>query len=148
MLPSASALASRREERVRKAFSFDHHGPGDARLSHSAKGIYGELGDTVLHDYVEAGGRIAPSRRGAHAKTESFLDDIDLKKDATAWLRANVQAGRKKPTNNEHPVPPLNVRRFHKWVNDTLLKEILEADSRRKPISESTACRWLHVRLA
>ena len=47
MLPSASALASRREERVRKAFSVDHHRPGDARLSHSAKGIYGELGDTV-----------------------------------------------------------------------------------------------------
>ena len=47
MLPSASALASRREERVRKAFSVDHHGPGNARLSHGARGIYGELGDTV-----------------------------------------------------------------------------------------------------
>jgi hypothetical protein len=32
-------LASRREERVQKAFSVDHHGPGDARLSHSAAGI-------------------------------------------------------------------------------------------------------------
>ena len=49
MLPSASALASRREERVQKAFFVDHHGPGDARLSHSAAGIYGESGD-----YVEA----------------------------------------------------------------------------------------------
>ena len=49
MLPSASALASRREERVRKAFSVDHHGPGDARLSHGARGIYGELGDTVRY---------------------------------------------------------------------------------------------------
>ena len=29
-----SALDSTREERVRKAFSVDHHGPGDARLSH------------------------------------------------------------------------------------------------------------------
>ena len=47
MLPSASALASRREERVRKAFSVDHHGPGNARLSHGAIGIYGALGDTV-----------------------------------------------------------------------------------------------------
>ena len=101
-----------------------------------------------LHEYVEAGGRITPSRRGAHAKTESFLDDVDLKKDATEWLRANVQARRKKPTNNEHPVPPLTVARFHKWVNETLLKETLEADSRRKPICERTACRWLHVRLA
>ena len=29
-----SALDSTSEERVRKAFSVDHHGPGDARLSH------------------------------------------------------------------------------------------------------------------
>ena len=45
MLPSASALASRREERVQKAFSVDHHGPGDARLSHRATAIYGEHSD-------------------------------------------------------------------------------------------------------
>eukprot|EP00964_Phaeocystis_antarctica_P089296 scaffold56938_cov39-Phaeocystis_antarctica.AAC.2 len=32
MLPSASVLAYRREERVQKAFSGDHHGHGDARL--------------------------------------------------------------------------------------------------------------------
>ena len=49
MLPSASVLARKHEERVQKAFSVDHHGPGDARLSHGAKGIYGELGDTVTH---------------------------------------------------------------------------------------------------
>ena len=47
MLPSASALASRREERVQKAFFVDHRGPGDARLSHSAAGIYGEYSDYV-----------------------------------------------------------------------------------------------------
>ena len=47
MLPSASALASRREERVQKAFSVDHHGPGDARLSHRATAIYGEHSDYV-----------------------------------------------------------------------------------------------------
>ena len=33
MLPSASVLASRREERVQKAVAVVHHGPGDARLS-------------------------------------------------------------------------------------------------------------------
>ena len=33
MLPSASVLARKHEERVQKAFSVDHHGPGDARLS-------------------------------------------------------------------------------------------------------------------
>ena len=98
-----------------------------------------------LRDYVLAGGRISPSCRGRHAKTESFLDDIDLKKEAVAWLRKNVQAGRRKPTNNEHPVPPLNVPRFHKWVNEALLKETLAADSKRKPICEATACFWLHV---
>ena len=47
MLPSASALASRREERVQKAFSVDHHEAGDARLSHSATAVYG-----VKCDYV------------------------------------------------------------------------------------------------
>eukprot|EP00964_Phaeocystis_antarctica_P074729 scaffold46019_cov54-Phaeocystis_antarctica.AAC.3 len=44
MLPSASASASTREERVQKAFSVDHHGPGDARLSHSAARPYREYG--------------------------------------------------------------------------------------------------------
>lgn len=63
MLPSASALASRREERVQKAFSVDHHGPGDARLSHSAAGIYGESGDYVARNQPAqppAGGRLPP----------------------------------------------------------------------------------------
>ena len=51
MLSSASDLASRREESVQKAFSVDHHGPGDARLSHRATAIYGEYSD-----YVQAQG--------------------------------------------------------------------------------------------
>ena len=42
MLPSASDLACRREERVQKAFSVDHHGPGNARLSHRAVAPGGE----------------------------------------------------------------------------------------------------------
>ena len=37
MLPSVWVFALKHEERVQKAFSVDHHGPGDARLSHSAK---------------------------------------------------------------------------------------------------------------
>ena len=60
MLPSASALASRREERVQKAFSVDHHGPGDARLSHRATAIYGEHSDYVT-------GRLLPSS-ATHAR--------------------------------------------------------------------------------
>ena len=47
MLPSASALACRREERVQKAFSVDHHEAGDARLSHSASRVYGAKCDYV-----------------------------------------------------------------------------------------------------
>ena len=48
MLPSASALASRREERVQKAFSVDHHEARDARLSHSATAVYGAKCDYVV----------------------------------------------------------------------------------------------------
>ena len=46
-LPSTSVLASKRKETVQKGFSIVHHEPGDARLSHSAAGIYGESGDYV-----------------------------------------------------------------------------------------------------
>ena len=62
MLPSASALASRREERVQKAFSVDHHGPGDARLSQSAAGIYGESGDYVLELGLGLGRLTSPNQ--------------------------------------------------------------------------------------
>ena len=48
MLHGSSILASRREERVQKAALVDHHGPGDARLSHSAIGLYGEQSDYVV----------------------------------------------------------------------------------------------------
>lgn len=44
-----------------------------------------------LSDYVKAGGRIRLSRRGNHVKTESFLDDPDIAKEAKSWLRKNVQ---------------------------------------------------------
>ena len=49
MLPSASVLACRRKERVQKAVSVDHHGPGDARLS----GVLNPLSQTEC-DYVNA----------------------------------------------------------------------------------------------
>ena len=65
MLPSASALASRREERVQKAFSVDHHGPGDARLSHRATAIYGEHSDYV-----------APPRAAQHdSRRKKYLNE-------------------------------------------------------------------------
>ena len=47
MLHGSSILASRREERVQKAALVDHHGPGDARLSHSAIGLFREQSDYV-----------------------------------------------------------------------------------------------------
>ena len=56
----------RREERVQNAFFVDHHGPGDARLSHSAAGIYGESGDYVGWLRAELRARCAyPRPRGA-----------------------------------------------------------------------------------
>ena len=43
-LPSTSTSAGIREERTSKAFSDEHHGPGDARERHSAKGSpWGEM---------------------------------------------------------------------------------------------------------
>ena len=61
MLPSASALACRREERVQKAFSVDHHEAGDARLSHSA-----EVPGGAKCDYVRK--RVKP----CNVKSEDF----------------------------------------------------------------------------
>ena len=65
-----------------------------------------------LRDYVAAGGQIAPSQRGRHPKTESYLNDQDVRQKAVEWLRANVQAARKKAVPGEHPTPPLTVIRF------------------------------------
>ena len=45
-----------------------------------------------LQLFVAYGGRIAASQQGAHAKTESFLSDEDLKAEARVWLRANCRA--------------------------------------------------------
>ena len=47
MLPSASVLASRREERVQKAVAVVHHGPGDARLSGVLNALSGPECDYV-----------------------------------------------------------------------------------------------------
>ena len=48
MLPSVWVFALKHEERVQKAFLVVHHGPGDARLSHSAIGPLGTIHDVVL----------------------------------------------------------------------------------------------------
>ena len=48
MVPSASVLACRREERVQKAVSVDHHGPGDARLSAVLNPLSGPKCDYVI----------------------------------------------------------------------------------------------------
>eukprot|EP00966_Prymnesium_polylepis_P099222 2298076-Prymnesium_polylepis.1 len=86
------------------------------------------------------------SQRGRHAKTESFLDDADIKAQAVSWLRHNVQATREKPPPGVHPTPPLNVVRFMKWANEELLFDIIaQSGGKRQPICEWTACRWLHT---
>ena len=48
MVPRASVLACRREERVQKAVSVDHHGPGDARLSAVLNPLSGPKCDYVI----------------------------------------------------------------------------------------------------
>ena len=76
MLPSASALASRREERVQKAFSVDHHGPGDARLSHRATAIYGEHSDYVRPSHTEMNTR---SKRRLEALSRRYPGKLELR---------------------------------------------------------------------
>ena len=63
-----------------------------------------------------------------------------------------MQAARAKPKPGELPPPPLNISRFCEWVNGTLLRHIINPPvwevgpgSKRKPIDERTACRWLHT---
>ena len=48
MLPSVWVFALKHEERVQKAFSVDHHGPEDARLSHVLNPLSGPKCDYVL----------------------------------------------------------------------------------------------------
>ena len=88
MLPSASDLACRREERVQKAFSVDHHGPGDARLSHRATAIYGEHSDYVsvmeaLHVQVATAAMEVP-----HAQVTTAAIEAPHAQVATAAMKA------------------------------------------------------------
>ena len=64
MLHGSSILASRCEERVQKAALVDHHGPGDARLSHSAIGLFREQSDYVAFDKDPSS-----CRRASYART-------------------------------------------------------------------------------
>ena len=92
MLPSALVLDCRREERVQKACSVDHHGPGDARLSHSAKGIYGELGDTVA--------KVPPGlRRGTTlvSKLKEHIKSLSIDISPTAFAAWRKAGCRKRP---------------------------------------------------
>ena len=119
---------------------------------------------TWLCDFVRADGRIAPSRRGAHRKTECFLDLPNVKERAREWLRQHCQAARIPATRGEPgggsaagrggegatPVAPgsgvLTLNRFHEWCNRVLLCEIInERGTKRKPICAETARSWLHA---
>ena len=95
-----------------------------------------------LHDYVTNGGRLQPSMRGRHRKTESYLSDQDIKAAAVLWLRNNILASKKKTDTTT----PLTVERFQEYINDELLKEILaDPASKRKKIGLETAREWLHL---
>ena len=89
--------------------------------------------------YVGLGGRIQPDGRGRHTSAESFLDDGDAKEKSREWLRLNVRSGQAR-TAGEMPLTTLH---FWRWCNDTLLHDLLQANAARKPISLSTASRWL-----
>ena len=74
MVPSASVLACRREERVQKAVSVDHHGAGDARLS----AVLNPLSHAECN-YVQArdggrryGHRSRPTLKGGQLPTNAF----------------------------------------------------------------------------
>ena len=71
MLPSASVLAYRREERVQKAFSGDHHGHGDAGLRARAT--------PSQRPKMRLCARLSPSSRptAANNMNVSILIDLD-----------------------------------------------------------------------
>ena len=95
-----------------------------------------------LHDYVTNGGRLQPSLRGRHRKTESYLSDQDIKEAAVLWLRSNILASRKKSDTTT----PLTVEHFCEHVNDVILKDIIaDPASNRKKIGLETAREWMHL---
>ena len=66
MLPSVWVFALKHEERVQKAFSVDHHGPEDARLSHVLNPLSGPECDYVSGVEPMFADRMSQSNIDAH----------------------------------------------------------------------------------
>jgi hypothetical protein len=124
-------------------------------LAEAARGVfYGEEGvfdhtinQTTLRgwltNFIEQNGRLEPSQRGRHAKTESFLSDENIKEQAREWLSTHVAAARQK---GEKTVEAVNGERFCTWCNEVLLADIIKAPkSKRERISLSKARAWMHT---
>ena len=77
------------------------------RLGKKAHGMTMPAVHHWLSEYIKNKGRIASSRHGCHAKTESFLTDESIKETALSWLRANVRSAQAKGSAES----PLNVPR-------------------------------------
>ena len=71
--------------------------------------------------YVLNQGRLQLDQRGRCPSTKSFLDDPGLKEQALEWLREQLRLMRKKKVDS----PPLSLTRFHRWINSTLLTQVL-----------------------
>lgn len=93
-----------------------------------------------LRSYVELGGKIQLDMRGHHTKTESYLEDPDVRAAATAWIRNKLRSMRQKDVENRSI---LTVDRFLGYVNNKLLEDIIQQDANRKPISRTTAHDWI-----
>jgi len=90
--------------------------------------------------------RTAPRNSGCAkcdlGRRQSYLSDQDIKEAAREWLRSNILASKKKTDTTT----PLTVERFHEYVNNELLKEILaDPASKRTKIGLETAREWLHL---
>ena len=97
-----------------------------------------------LLEFVQQGGKLRLEGSGRKTRTRSYLNDPDVREQATKWLRDSLKKMRaKKPFEAEYE--PLTVDSFRKWINSTLLKELLEPDNRLRPICWRTARNWLRT---
>ena len=92
-------------------------------------------------EYAGNGGCIRPSRRGRVQSSRSFLADNEVRAAAVAWVSEKLKKQRRKNSKKEQI--PFRAAAFLKYVNTVLLKPLLEADRRRRPIKMNTALSWL-----
>ena len=85
----------------------------------------------IWSDEFVKSGLLMPLRQGRHQKSESLLDDADVKQVCLQYLRARR-------------IELIDSASFAKWVGEELHKTETLGLMRPAVISERTACRWLH----